>query len=73
MTKNNLKIVKTDDKKQKELKEKSKSLEAADAMKLTAKELLKLGIIDEVIEEPLGGAHRDYKEMAGKIKKSQSS
>ena len=48
----------------------SKSLEAADAMKLTAKELLKLGIIDEVIEEPLGGAHRDYKEMAGKIKKS---
>ena len=48
----------------------SKSLEAADAMKLTAKELLKLGIIDEVIDEPLGGAHRDNKEMAGKIKKS---
>tara|TARA_Y100000590_G_scaffold397288_1_gene478725 strand:- start:85 stop:1194 length:1110 start_codon:yes stop_codon:yes gene_type:complete len=48
----------------------SKSLEAADAMKLTAKELLKLGIVDEVIEEPLGGAHRDNKEMAVNIKKS---
>jgi acetyl-CoA carboxylase carboxyl transferase subunit alpha len=48
----------------------SKSLEAADAMKLTAKELLKFGIVDEVIDEPLGGAHRDNKEMAAKIKKS---
>mgnify|MGYP002847682931 FL=1 len=48
----------------------SKSLEAADAMKLTAKELLKLGIVDEVIEEPVGGAHRDNKEMAVNIKKS---
>ena len=28
-------------------------------MKLTAKDLLKLGIIDEIIKEPLGGAHRD--------------
>ena len=28
-------------------------------MKLTAKDLLKLGIIDEIIDEPLGGAHRD--------------
>ena len=34
----------------------SKSLEAAEAMKLTAQQLLKLGIVDEVIEEPLGGA-----------------
>ena len=48
----------------------SKSLEAAEAMKLTSKELLKLGIIDEIIEEPIGGAHRDNKEMAEKIKKS---
>ena len=37
----------------------SKALEAAKAMKLTAKELLKMGIIDEVISEPLGGAHRN--------------
>tara|TARA_B100000029_G_C16908856_1_gene716982 strand:- start:110 stop:571 length:462 start_codon:yes stop_codon:yes gene_type:complete len=48
----------------------SKSLEAAEAMKLTAKELFKFGIVDEIIEEPLGGAHRDNKEMAEKIKKS---
>tara|TARA_Y100000590_G_scaffold462086_1_gene625287 strand:+ start:4913 stop:6022 length:1110 start_codon:yes stop_codon:yes gene_type:complete len=48
----------------------SKSLEAAEAMKLTAKELLKLGIIDEVINEPLGGAHRDSDEIAANIKKS---
>ena len=37
----------------------SKSLEAAKAMKLTAKDLLKLKIIDEIIQEPLGGAHRN--------------
>ena len=37
----------------------SKSLQAAEAMKLTAKDLLKLGIIDEIIDEPLGGAHRN--------------
>jgi acetyl-CoA carboxylase carboxyl transferase subunit alpha len=48
----------------------SKSLESAEAMKLTAKELLKLGIIDEVIKEPLGGAHRDGNETALAIKKS---
>ena len=48
----------------------SKSLEAADAMKLTAKELLKLGIIDEIIEEPIGGAHRDNNQIALSIKKS---
>jgi acetyl-CoA carboxylase carboxyl transferase subunit alpha len=41
----------------------SKSLEAAKAMKLSASELLKMGIIDEVISEPLGGAHRN-KEQA---------
>ena len=28
-------------------------------MKLTSKDLLKLSIIDEIIDEPLGGAHRD--------------
>ena len=34
-------------------------LDAAKAMKLSAKDLLKLKVIDEIIEEPLGGAHRD--------------
>ena len=37
----------------------SKSLEAARAMKLTAKELFKMKIIDEIIKEPIGGAHRN--------------
>ena len=46
----------------------SKSLQAAEAMKLTAKDLLKLGIIDEIIPEPLGGAHRDPDVIAEDIK-----
>jgi len=37
----------------------TKTLEAAKAMKLSAQDLLKLEIIDEIIPEPLGGAHRD--------------
>jgi acetyl-CoA carboxylase carboxyl transferase subunit alpha len=38
----------------------SKANEAAKALKLTAKDMKKLDIIDEIIQEPLGGAHRDY-------------
>tara|TARA_B110000971_G_scaffold862_1_gene805 strand:- start:181 stop:861 length:681 start_codon:yes stop_codon:yes gene_type:complete len=48
----------------------SKSLQAADAMKLTAKDLLELGIIDEIIKEPLGGAHRDAEKIAEDVKES---
>lgn len=44
----------------------SRAREAAEALKLTAQDLLSLGIIDEVIPEPLGGAHRDP-ETAGKM------
>ena len=47
-----------------------KSLEAADAMKLSAQDLLELEIIDEVIKEPLGGAHRDKNLLLDEIKKS---
>ena len=39
-------------------------------MKLTAKDLIKLDIIDEIIKEPLGGAHRDYKTISQKVKHS---
>jgi len=39
----------------------SKANEAANALKLTAQDMKKFGIVDEVVEEPLGGAHRDYK------------
>ena len=48
----------------------TKSLQAAEAMKLTANDLLKLKIIDEVIPEPLGGAHRDPESIAADIKHS---
>ena len=46
----------------------SKSLQAAEAMKMTAKDLLKLGVIDEIIAEPIGGAHRNPDVIAGDIK-----
>ena len=48
----------------------SKALEAAEAMKLTAKDLFELGIIDEIISEPLGGAHRDQEMTAKNVKQS---
>jgi acetyl-CoA carboxylase carboxyl transferase subunit alpha len=41
---------------------------AADAMGLTAQRLSQLGLVDEVIEEPLGGAHRDHAAMAERLK-----
>lgn len=40
-------------------RDRARAAEAAAALKLTSSDLLQLGIIDEVIEEPLGGAHRD--------------
>jgi acetyl-CoA carboxylase carboxyl transferase subunit alpha len=41
---------------------------AARALKLTSKDLARLGVVDDVIEEPLGGAHRDHHQMAGRLK-----
>ncbi|MFA5117842.1 MAG: acetyl-CoA carboxylase carboxyltransferase subunit alpha [Candidatus Omnitrophota bacterium] len=49
-------------------KSSSKAPEAAAALKLTGEDLLKMGIIDEVIPEPLGGAHRDPQKMAAVLK-----
>src|SRR5580765_8448571 len=37
-----------------------KKVEAAEALKITAPDLLALGIIDEIVKEPVGGAHQDY-------------
>ncbi len=48
----------------------AKSKEAAKAMKLTASDAMELGVIDEIISEPLGGAHRDHKATAQLIKAS---
>lgn len=41
---------------------------AADALRFTSKHLLELGVIDDCIEEPLGGAHRDHHKMAARMK-----
>ena len=41
--------------------------EAAEALKLTAQDLLKLEVVDEIIPEPEGGAHRDYDSIAANV------
>jgi acetyl-CoA carboxylase carboxyl transferase subunit alpha len=41
---------------------------AATALKFTSPDLLRLGVVDHVIEEPLGGAHRDHHQMAMRVK-----
>jgi acetyl-CoA carboxylase carboxyl transferase subunit alpha len=46
----------------------SKATDAADALKLTSKALFKLKVIDEIIKEPLGGAHYNYDKTAANIK-----
>ena len=41
---------------------------AAGALRFTSKDLTKLGVIDEVVKEPLGGAHRDHRAAAAELK-----
>ncbi|MCY3006159.1 MAG: acetyl-CoA carboxylase carboxyltransferase subunit alpha [Planctomycetota bacterium] len=41
---------------------------AADVLRFTSEHLPKLGVVDDVIEEPLGGAHRDHHQMASRLK-----
>ncbi len=48
----------------------SKATEAAEAMKITAPDLQKFNIIDVIIPEPVGGAHRDWATTAQNIKKN---
>ena len=47
-----------------------KAEEAAGALKITAQDLLKLNVIDEVIPEPVGGAHRDHEKTMAALGKS---
>ena len=47
-------------------------LDAAKAMKLSAKDLLELKVIDEIIPEPLGGAHRDRNLILSNVRESIS-
>ena len=49
-----------------------KTLDAAKAMKLSSKDLLELNIIDEIIFEPLGGAHRDKEAILSSVETSIS-
>lgn len=49
-------------------KDSAKADQAAEALKLTAPELLKLGIIDDIVPEPQGGAHRNPDEAAKNLK-----
>ena len=51
-------------------KDGSKAPDAAAALKLTCDDLKELGIIDDVITEPLGGAHQDYDQAAKMLKES---
>ncbi|KWX85165.1 acetyl-CoA carboxyl transferase [Paenibacillus riograndensis] len=49
-------------------KDASKAEQAAEAMKITAADLLEMEVIEEIVPEPRGGAHRDYEETAAAIK-----
>jgi acetyl-CoA carboxylase carboxyl transferase subunit alpha len=45
-------------------KDRAAAPRAAEALKITAKHLLELGLVDEIVPEPLGGAHNDVQAMA---------
>jgi acetyl-CoA carboxylase carboxyl transferase subunit alpha len=51
-------------------RESDKAPEAAEAMKVGANDLKKIGIVDEIIDEPIGGAHQDYDVVSANIKSS---
>ncbi|MBD63051.1 MAG: acetyl-CoA carboxylase carboxyl transferase subunit alpha [Gammaproteobacteria bacterium] len=51
-------------------RESDKAPQAAEAMKVGASDLQKIGIVDEIIKEPIGGAHQDYDETSRNIKSS---
>ena len=51
----------------------SRAKEAADVMKITAQDLKRFGIIDRIIKEPVGGAHKNFTKTAESIKKALAS
>jgi len=51
-------------------KDKMKAPEAAKVLKLTGENLYEMGIIDEIIKEPVGGAHRDYEFTADNVREA---
>lgn len=50
----------------------TKGAQAAEALKPTAKDILALEVIDEIVKEPVGGAHRDHEAMAATLHKALS-
>lgn len=51
-------------------KDRAASAKAAEALKITAKDLLELKLVDEIIPEPLGGAHQNPKQIAESLKQA---
>ena len=49
-------------------KDSGRAAEAAEALKIDAPNLLRMGVIDDIIEEPQGGAHEDYERIASNIR-----
>ncbi len=47
----------------------AKAPEAAEAMKITAQDLSELGVVDEIVREPMGGAHRDHNRAASLLRR----
>ena len=47
----------------------AKAPEAAEAMKITAQDLIELGVVDEIVREPMGGAHRDHNRAASLLRR----
>jgi len=48
----------------------AKAPEAAESMRITAPDLLRLGVIDAIVPEPVGGAHRDWEGAAGNLREA---
>jgi acetyl-CoA carboxylase carboxyl transferase subunit alpha len=45
----------------------ARKVEASEALKITSADLLGLGLIDEIVQEPVGGAHQDYAKAAALV------
>jgi acetyl-CoA carboxylase carboxyl transferase subunit alpha len=54
-------------------KDRAFASQAADALKIEGKQLLELGVVDQIIQEPVGGAHRDWDTTASTISNSLES
>lgn len=53
-------------------KSSERASDAADALGITAHRLKAMGLIDKIVSEPVGGAHRDHKQMASNLKRALS-